>query len=233
MAKRNSIPPYEIMGRRPAEPDDESAGADAGTASSVPSSEDPPRGPRSGGLGEPIVLRVPRGLAVVAMVGVLGLIVSGYAAGQRRGYAAGEEAARALAEEELRETARLLGRTVDGAMAAGRGEAAAVDGVGPGEVYREPRRRGLRYFVISHEPPEEAAKLIAFVERLGVDAAAVPSDNPRFVKVIATQGFTADELRSATGRDYEQALRRIGRAWQDANNGGKNLSDLYPELYEG
>jgi len=245
MARRHSTPPYEIMGRRLPEPSGEGAAEEGAVREGEGPGADRPatthgRGGRArvvSGLSEPVVLRVPRGLAVLAIVAVLGLIVLGYAVGHRRGYGAGEAAEAGRAEEELRMVTRLAQRQVDGALGAGRG-----DGTGGGESsetgregrFDDPRRRGLRYFVVSHEPADEAARLIAFVERSGVDAAAVPSDNPRFVKVIATQGFTADELRSATGRDYEQALRQIGRAWKDANNGrGKDLSDLYPELYEG
>ncbi|MEM9253115.1 MAG: hypothetical protein AAGB29_12265 [Planctomycetota bacterium] len=221
MAKRNSIPPYEIMGRRPAEPGGEGE-PEAGPAPVQSSAEAGEPGRMVGGLSEPVVLRVPRGLAVVAIVGVLGLIVIGYAVGQRRGYSAGEAAARAQAQEEVNEIRRMTGRP-------------AIPGgtVDVDAATSDPRRRGLRYYVVSHEPPAEAERLIAFLDRFGVDAAAVASDNPRFVKVIAAQGFSSGELRSATGRDYEQALRRIGRAWQDANDGGKDLSDLYAELYEG
>jgi hypothetical protein len=191
----------------------------------------------AGGLSEPVVLRVPRGLAVVGAAALIGLIVLSFAVGQRRGYGAGEAAERLRLQEEVNAISRLAGRQATGALGGVSGGGAwpgggAAEG-GAGEGYKEPRRRGMRYFVVSHGPTEEAERLIVFMDRYGVDAAAVPSDNPRFVKVIATQGFTSEALRSPTGRDYEKALRQIGRWWQDANGGGKDLSDLYTELYEG
>jgi hypothetical protein len=66
----------------------------------------------------------------------------------------------------------------------------------------------------------------------GVEAAAIFVNNNRF-KVVALEGFLASELDSERAREYKQLLRRLGRLWQDSKRGAGDLSDMYPERYDG
>ncbi|MEM6333419.1 MAG: hypothetical protein AAF823_08795 [Planctomycetota bacterium] len=238
MAKRGAVPPYEIMGRKAIEGEGEEAGsvgaAERATPAAAATEGEPVGRPGVGsvamaGLSEPVVLRVPRGLAILAVAGMIGLVIAGYGVGHSRGVGAGlaEAEAEAQAEQEMIE--RMVRRQIGNPARPSSDKPAGAD---PAR-FEDRRVRGLNYFVVSLSPPEEATRLVAFMSRQGVDATAVPSDDPRFVKVIALQGFTAAELRSPTARDYEEALRAIGRRWREANGGGKDLSDLYAELYRG
>ncbi|MEO0477147.1 MAG: hypothetical protein AAF085_14435, partial [Planctomycetota bacterium] len=93
MAKRDQTPPYEIMrSRGGASGSGASAGSEGGPAEAPENEEDriprpPGRAPWWVGSASPLVLRVPRGVAILSVVGLLLLIVVAYWVGSMRGAA--------------------------------------------------------------------------------------------------------------------------------------------------
>jgi len=226
--RRDHIPPYEIMGR----PSGESPKAPVPPIkTSRPAVADWMQSWQ-----EPVILRVPRGLALLILLGVLGLIVLAYAVGHSRGDAAGvARLEQQWKDESAWSRPRLPPRVAGGATSASSSDApkALGEGVGvaPKDDFRTP---GQNYFVLAHYPDQRAQALAAFLETYGVEIALVSGHNTRLAKVVALRGFSREALTSEERRDYESRLRRLGREWKAANDGkGKDLSDLYLERYEG
>ncbi len=195
----------------------------------------------------PLVLRIPKGYAALAALILVGLFVLTYWVG----YARGDKDRLAKVRELAQSQQEMYNRTA--LLANGRNPAkssrdpAVAPGVqdspdtevtgGLSAVYTtenppQKYRAGYNYFVLVHYPPKEATELVEFLGQHGVDAAAIFVNNNRF-KVVALEGFLASELDSERAREYKQLLRRLGRLWQDSKRGAGDLSDMYPERYDG
>jgi hypothetical protein len=243
MSRKDRIAPFEVMrSGRDRQPNAASPTTDD------PSLEEQEHEPVSPPVFEPtgsgpLVLRIPRGYAVVAAVLLLGLFTMVYWVGYSRGDK--DRLSKIRQEQVSRE--EMYNRTAD--IAAGGsgavlnkppvsqssvktnvvagGESSQVTGSNHGKYVA-----GFNYFVLVHYPPKEANELVEFLGQHGVDAAAILVNNNRF-KVVALEGFLASELDSAKVREYKQLLRRLGRLWQDSKRGAGDLSDMYPERYDG
>lgn len=153
MARRGKTPPYELMrsatrptggGDAPSpQPAAGASGTDAGDSDAGVGAADSARAAVGGGwaaLAVPMVLRVPRGVAVVIAIGLIGLVVLAYWAGHQRGDAAGAERMRAELTESPTATGReapspppeAVAGTEGGAI--GEGQAAGSVSVGAGRA---------------------------------------------------------------------------------------------------
>jgi len=234
--RRDSIPPFEIMGPSAREPRSlrragtpGSAGTPAGGAEpqDTGSVDRPEAGGPWTGPGSVLVLRVPRGLAVVAVVAVVLLVVGAYWVGVARGARAERLAIEARLEAQSQTALR------PPPTAAGPDRAAPGPGE-PAETAGDPRVPGRNYLVLARYPREEARRLAGFLADQGVEAIVVPGHNEGFFHVIATRGFTADQLGGEAYAAYRQRLRQIGRAWKAANDGrGDDLGTMYAQRYDG
>ena len=97
MARRHDpIPPFEIMHRAPpkpkAEAEPDSSVSETESSESSAKITSPSLQSWLGG-GPPIVLRIPRGLALTVFFLLLGLLILAYFAGRSQGYAASEQTA--------------------------------------------------------------------------------------------------------------------------------------------
>lgn len=243
--RREGMAPYEIMGSTtqggsaPAAEPAEPAVARRTLGESVRELWD---------AGVPVVVRVPRGFAVLICVGVLGLIVLSYWVG----YSRGRSAAEAELAEEVAELERAVGRAPR--LAGGRLDLAVPDlatrgagdeafsgrsgGIGragdAGGSGASVLRPGLNYLVLARYPRKEAERLSAFLSSRGVETAVVPTDNGEFFHVVGLRGFTTEEYRSGEQAAYERMMKQLGRDWKAFNAGrGHNLSDMYWKLYTG
>lgn len=176
--------------------------------------------------GTPVVLRLPRGWAVLLGVALIGLIVLAYWTGHSRGYTAAEVA---LGQQE---TEIRTGRApVELPVGAG-DEMVQATPVAPPAV-RDGRQPGKNYLMLALYPESEALRLQRFLAARGVETWVVPSNNGLF-HVVGTKGYTREERSAGADKDYYDLMRRLGRDWQAANDGrGLNLSDMYWALYEG
>jgi len=104
-------------------------------------------------------------------------------------------------------------------------------GVDPGS---DPRQDGLNYFVLAHYPEAEATRLVRFLWEEGVESIGVLLVGKSVYQVIALQGFGKDALNGAVRDQFEQQLRRLGRAWKKRKMGPDfSKSGIYLDLYEG
>jgi hypothetical protein len=245
MALRRSkgIPPLEVMGRR---------GADhVAPARSVPdaTSDSLSRGPddypaASSDLWSraqlPMVLRVPRGVLAILIVGAVGLLVLAYLVGYSRGEAA------AVAALQV-EPGPLGPGNVTLRQPPHGGDHGALDASGdpaPQQVVVprvdlqanplgiDTRESGLNYHYLALYDRDTAERLIQFLQTNGVESCAVSVQNGRLFQVIDLQGVAADRIGDL-GRQRKDRLTQLGRLWKQQNNGPSDLSDAYLRKYSG
>ncbi|NBC10633.1 MAG: hypothetical protein GVY24_02730, partial [Planctomycetes bacterium] len=223
MAKKDAIPPFEIMRRPPAgaagdpTPPPLSPSADTDRTGSVDRGGPSPGGaPWWVGSSAPIVLRVPRGLAVVICLALLGLIVLAYYVGYAKGngdlaakinQAVEDElvlAGRGLPPPEVRGGTDILGRDTQGADGAREGDRAAAGS-------EDPRTAGLNYMVLATLPPDDALPLVRFLREHGVETilVSVTVRGSEQVQVVAVnKGFAGADP------DYRLGVRVVTeQAW--------------------
>lgn len=96
----------------------------------------------------------------------------------------------------------------------------------------DPREPGLNYYRLTAMPAgaEEVGRIIAFLSENGVDAAAIPIQNGRSVKMVALRGFERP-LSDPAAQQFEQRLRSLGRKWKAQHRGSSDWKDLFPEKY--
>lgn len=230
--RRNSPVLYELLGS-------------ATTGSVVSNMAAPPA--EGGPLAQRRTVRVPIGWIWLSAVVALSLMALSYqfgrSNGERAGFARGQELmidrdALARLTRETPDPARRADSepaTHDRASAPQHGRS-QESGARPDDrnVSRvvDPRTRGRNYLVIARPSAEEAEKLVAFLRSHGLDAAAVPDDNPRFRKVVALPGFPAGTGRSSDQvRALENRVKALGQSWKAAARGNRDFNDAYLELH--
>lgn len=234
MPKRDQTPPYEIMrgrarggsvargGESESVVNEKAAAAsdELGNEESVAASG---AGPWWVGSSSPLVLRVPRGLALLAIGGLIVLVVVAYWVGTVRG-AAGVER---IESDAL---------AIDRPGPAGWFEAddAVYDGpivLPPDEVlFKDVREPGLWYLrLMSTSSPDDARKLAEFMQARGVAMQLVMSNNGRSCVAYAIdRGYRTDEKDGPAAQYYLSRMRQLGRLWKQENGGrGDDLSSMY------
>lgn len=251
MARRkDQLPPFEIMGSTPPrkpwhergrEEKEEGDASRRESAGPVRSDGVPP-GQWMQWLshaGPPLVLRVPRGLAISVVLGMLALLVVAYWVGFERG-----EAAATRMYETANETIDRGGRVPVMARdtrrenpAAG-GSRTAANGSGgtapdAGDAVADPREPGFNYMVMARRNRRDAQRLAQFIRDQGVETILVPlSDDDMFLVVATERGFRSTGSEEA--QTYRNRLLEIGRAWKRHNDGrGSELQDMYFARYDG
>ncbi len=191
------------------------------------------------GSSAPIVLRVPRGLAVVICLALVGLIVLAYFVGVVRGSSGLEARVNTAVEVELLQASQhgMAPPDVRGSkQIIGRKEDTGVSGAKPGtESPRDPRKPGLNYMVLATLPGPDAIPLVDFLRDNGVETilVSVTVRGSEQVKVVAVnKGFEGAELNSQARGEYQSMLRTLGRAWKRHNgNRGDALGTMYFDKY--
>lgn len=191
------------------------------------------------GSSAPIVMRVPRGLAVVICLGVIGLIVLAYFVGHSRGNADLAQKINQAVEDELVMAGRGLPppQQRGGTDILGRGGEDGSGGASSrGADAADPRTPGLNYMVLATLRPDDALPLVEFLrEEGGVETilVSVKVGGSQQVQVVAVnKGFAGSELGSDARWDYEARLKALGRAWKRHNgNRGDALGSMYFNKY--
>lgn len=257
--RRDSIPPFEIMRKKPptsrreehdqtskseSQSDRQAAGSSEAQTSDPVETQTVEAQPQASmiqslrqwwGGGAPIVLRLPRGMALVLVVAAVGLLILAYLTGHSRGVSAGE------ANAESRFEALTRGSMRGGAMVDGGGQILSTDGQpiasGKSRVFlpgdAEPRRQGLNYPIVARYPLEDAKMLADFIAERGVATLVVSADTTGLFHVIPLTGFTGEGFRAKQHHAAERRLREIGRQWKIRNNNrGDDLSSLWWDKFE-
>ena len=229
MPKRDQTPPYEIMrgrsgqtptstgvGSGPAQPPEPGEQSDAYSPGHVPS-----RAPWWVGSSSPLVLRIPRGLAVLAVVGLLLLIVLAYWVGSKRG-----EAAAAPDEQET----ALMG---DRSAPQGYFVADEEDYEGPQEdvpemIVEEDRRvNGMCYIRLMESSEADCRRVAEFFASRGVAILLLRRDNGNFRVYVIERAYPPDQRFSDSAQYYLERMREYGREWKISNGGrGDDLASM-------
>ena len=160
----------------------------------------------------PIVLRLPRGLAAAIAVAVLAMIFLAYWVGYHHRAAAPQADARSQIDPPA-----------DSAVVAA-GQARS-------------RVMGLSYPLLIDLPASPDAEAMAqdlkfFLGEYGVESTIVPVDNTA-VQVFALMGFTDEQLAAQEHSDYLDELRKLGKRWKNSHGGATDFSAMRPEKYTG
>lgn len=238
MARRkDQLPPFEIMGSAPprkpwherARQGGDEPEADAGEPAGPVRSEGVPPGQWWQWLshaGPPLVLRVPRGLAISVVLGVLGLLVVAYWVGVERGEAKARHALTAPQEPAPSRFDRVPAVTDD--APGGEAQRPPLDAAAAGD----PREPGLNYLVLATWNRRDARRLASFLAAQGVATVLEPWNNDRFRVVAVNRGFPPDAIDER--RAYRNRMLEIGKAWKRHNNGrGTALEDMHFDKFEG
>ena len=225
--QRNQLPPYEIM-RQQAE---------------RPAVARPETGPRySQRLREaltgwwpradaPIVLHVPKGIAVAVLGGILGLILISYWVGHQRGITATDARYEIMSQQQVN-----LYRPREAPVQRPRSQTQQSTPLSQlsTTVGNRHRQQGMNHLILATETSERAKELIQFFQIYGVAAAAYPADTKGLVQVWDLRSFPGEEKGFKNWNEHKRKLQRIGRQWKQHNgNKGSDLSDMYYKLYQG
>ena len=233
MAKRDQTPPYEIMRSRGGASGSGAPVGEVESGSPVVTEKDsiprpPGRAPWWVGSASPLVLRVPRGVAIMCVAGLLLVIVLAYWVGSMRG------AAGARPEPDEPGLGERTGPN-------GFFESPDDDYAGPkvdvpeDVLTAERREPGLNYMQLITSTREDCEKLARFFGARGVAIQLVPVHNKGlWVAYAVKRGYRSDEMGSESQKRYEQMLRSLGRQWKQSNSGrGTDLSTMIFNRYDG
>lgn len=231
--RRDNTPPYEIMGNRPSTPQASGrgprprSGVGAGISGFFESIADAWRS----GASEPLTLRVPRGMAVAMLAGLLGLLILAYWVGHSRGGSAAEKRVTAMYEPALADDGRTPPERPGGRI--------NTPNTGSGTVtapvqQSDPRVKGSNYLILALYPEEEARRLKAFLAERQVDVLVGPRNNKGLCQVIALTGFTREQIRDTDAAErFLTKMRALGRDWKAHNGGrGDDLASMYYDKYQ-
>jgi hypothetical protein len=239
---RNTLPPFEVMtglGR---------SARRTGSASESTEGAAPPGTSAGGGswrqqLRQPIVIRVPRALAIATVALALGLLVLAYWVGHIRGSRTDSESGESRAGGAVQieaggAVAKAPGGGEGGAGSRQEGSSAgARKGPAGAEtseeaLVRDPREPGLNYFILARRPRDAALEAARFLEKHGVDAAVVPQENTDLDLLIDARAYTSAELKKGAHQDQRRFLGMLGRTWKRHHGGAGDWSDLYIEKHQ-
>lgn len=103
---------------------------------------------------------------------------------------------------------------------------------GPVVPAKDPRQKGLNYFILA-ETNESGARLLAeFCRSQGLETYVLSGKNDRLRKVVAFPGFEASARSSPQVKQLESLIHAVGDRWKK-NKGATDLSDAYASLYGG
>jgi len=250
---RRNMPPYEVMS---------SGLATLGTQDSVRLTEVSTAAPQSDGeyfeaitsvrpagmwsrLLNPVVLRVPRGYAVLLGAALAALVAMAYWVGHHRGstHATMANQADLNAEDEvMRHATALVADPIGTARPVGAPPPLrhTVDPTGDADIVssggKDPRKRGLNYLVLASDNQSGATRLLDFLWGHGIEAAAYRYKNHGLFTVVAIEkGFAAGELRGKEYRQYYNRLKQLGQKWEATVNGARSFikQGMLADKYEG
>lgn len=107
----------------------------------------------------------------------------------------------------------------------GAGQASAAVGL-------DPRAPGLNYYICARLREEEAVRAAEFLSANGVAAAVTPADNPTLRLVVATRGFTREEMKGGEASALRSRISSLGRIYKEQHKGPTDFHDVYPEKHQ-
>ncbi|MBL0920841.1 MAG: hypothetical protein IBJ10_01795 [Phycisphaerales bacterium] len=105
-------------------------------------------------------------------------------------------------------------------------------GTAAATVGRDPRVAGLNYFICARLREEEAVRAAEFLSANGVAAAVTPADNASLRLVVATRGFSRDEMKGGEASALRSRITSLGRIYKSQHKGPTDFHDVYPEKHQ-
>ncbi len=171
-------------------------------------------------------VRVPVVFLGIGVAGLVVVVAMVYFLGVSKGIRKGQ----VDTLERIRQTPSVLGATP--APVVMEKEPAVMEK--PPQMAGDQRKAGLNYLVVATYPRVEAERLVTFLKARGLEAQASPVHNRALYHVVALRGFDAQGLSSKECRAFKQQILLIGREWNTSRNKGPtNLSDVWPQRYDG
>ncbi|WP_428389705.1 hypothetical protein [Mucisphaera sp.] len=233
MVRRNANTPFEVMGKATA-----AEGEEPKTASvSEPRAASVDRGVEAVAPGEPLVLRVPKGLAIGVVVGLILVVGLAYWVGYQRGAGSVEAEEGGIVDRPpgpigqalVPEPELFVGSSLDGVGVEVLDLNRTPMGWHEAGSGADPRSAGLNYLILATYPEAEALRLAVFLADRGVASVLEPVNNARFQVVAVNVGFTRNAFERGVHEIYRRSMLEIGRAWH-AENGGRG-SDALQDMY--
>ncbi len=201
-------------------------------------------------IGPGRVLRVPAGFLLLACGFVVLCLALSYMVGHRRGFGAAKTEYEKLITATSVPVNDPLGSfqpVVETLPAAGASNAKpATPNVTPNSTIgrnepsdwkpvipaKDPRKKGLNYFVLAQTSEQGSKTLAEFCRSNGLETYVVAGNNDRSRRVIAFPGFEASARTSSEIKALEAKIHSIGDKWKK-NKGTTDLHDAYASLYGG
>ena len=102
---------------------------------------------------------------------------------------------------------------------------------GWGEIFSDPRKNGLNYFILIETSEEGARRVVRFCRENGLETYAIARKNGRLYRVIAVPGFISSQRSGNEVRVLESLIHRVGDKWKRDEGGTTDFRDKYPSLY--
>lgn len=220
------------------------------TSQSVPTPEPVAHGrPTENGsapwLGPGRSIRIPAGYVILGCGLAIILLASSYMVGHKRGYGA----AKTEYDQQIISTASLgtsdplsieRGPRTVANLGAGSnthdlGSPATNNsqtGWKPVIPAKDPRQKGLNYFILAETTETGAKQLAEFCRSNGLETYVVSGKNDRSRRVVAFPGFPGTARNSPEVKGLEAQIHSVGEKWK-RNKGSTDLRDAYPSLYGG
>ena len=182
---------------------------------------------------EPLMLRVPRGMALSLLGGALLLLMLAYWVGHSRGSSAAEQRVRAEFFTGESDAGRLPPEAFHLDENPVQGSETAVTPTRDPKTEADPRIPGRNYLVLALYPYDEAKRLQRFLAGHEVEVLVGPRNNKGLCQVVALTGFTGEQMRSTDAAErFRNRLLSLGRDWKASNdNKGDDLSTMYYSKY--
>lgn len=194
----------------------------------------------------PLVIRLPKGIALLVVAGLILLLIAAYGIGYTQGKSAGA-VGQPDGDRQI-ENLNMFSRGVPSPLVpdqSGDGRPDQIDqqraqdtaeamlaGRLTSHGRSDPRKVGLNYMRLALYPDDEALRLAKFLAEHGVETVFDKVDNGRFVVTAVNQGFVGGDGGNLSSEDrnaYESQLRSLGRAWKRHNN--NRGDDLHTMLF--
>jgi len=104
---------------------------------------------------------------------------------------------------------------------------------GPVIPKEEPRKKGLRYFILMSTTEQGAVRLAEFCRANGLETYVIKGKNSDLRRVIAFPGFALADRSSSQVKALESLIESIDVKWKQAEKNSRGLQGFYPETFDG
>jgi hypothetical protein len=95
----------------------------------------------------------------------------------------------------------------------------------------DPRVKDSNYPIVASLGKDRAEELAHFLADRGLEVAVVRLNNARLHSVVPLRGFPTGTFGSDERKQFEAALKRLGREYEALGSGRKGFNDLYWDKY--